>query len=171
VCLSRLLLLILTWYSFSSSYIGLVFASSKRKVSTEQAKEIISAVRSKFPPGSTDHKSSLRGDAALKASGALQDRAVSLRNVAASTRPLFVGVFADQLREEVDQIAQDVDLDFIQLSGHEGFDSTESYVRPVLKAVHVASGQSAADVISAVPSSAAVGERYEIPSDLFFAPR
>ena len=40
---------------------------------------------------------------------------------ATAVGPLFVGVFSDQSPEEVKRIAEDADLDMIQLSGHEGW--------------------------------------------------
>ncbi len=54
-------------------------------------------------------------------------------------RPVLVGVFIDQPREEIDRVAEFVGLDLIQLHGSEppGFETS----RPVMKALKVRDGE------------------------------
>jgi phosphoribosylanthranilate isomerase len=57
-----------------------------------------------------------------------------------------VGVFVDPSPTEVDQIAKLCGLDFVQLSGHEPRAIVEAMPRPVLKALHIRSGDEVASV-------------------------
>lgn len=59
----------------------------------------------------------------------------SLRTVANLSKPVVVGVFADQDPAKVNEIAEQAGLDIIQLSGLEA--PGASYCRPVIKAIHV----------------------------------
>lgn len=127
-------------------------------MSTEAAVAIVKAVRSRAPGSSSgNRKSSIKADPSQASSESLAACVPQLKTLVAASRPLFVGVFADQPMEEVNKIAEAVDLDFIQLSGKEGFGSLDSYVRPVLKAIHVAGQDKAPAVISSIPASFAVG--------------
>lgn len=51
--------------------------------------------------------------------------------------PKVVGVFADQQVDEVNRIAEKVDLDFVQLSGNEHMQYAARIIRPVIRTVHV----------------------------------
>jgi hypothetical protein len=69
---------------------------------------------------------------------------------AAMHGPLIVGVFADQTVEEVNQIANECDLDIIQLSGVESVSNALEYNRPLVKAVHVGADSSVDEVLSGI---------------------
>jgi len=129
-----------------ADFIGLVFAKgSPREVSVEMARQIIDAIR---------HRKCYQGEATLTpvakksrnaprftAQHMQQPREQMLASLRAATAvgPLFVGVFSDQTPEEVKRIAEDVELDMIQLSGHEGWANLEFY-HPfaLINAEHVA---------------------------------
>lgn len=132
-----------------ADFIGLVFADkSKRRVSVEEARQIVAAVRK----GSTAKP--LARAVASDSSDAPQwfasnAQAVSRYLRAGGRVPLVVGVFADQDMDEVNQIAEQVDLDVIQLSGMEGFEVAKRACRPCIKAVHVGDDGKGAAAIEA----------------------
>jgi len=115
--------------------IGMVFApSSKRRVTTDEAKAIVEAVRKfgerqdRWSP--SDPESSLR------------DRNARLRRDTARGRPLTVAVVQDQALEEVRRIVEDTGVDLVQLHG--GFseegrareDAVAAEIGPHLRVVH-----------------------------------
>jgi tryptophan synthase beta subunit len=67
-----------------------------------------------------------------------------------NTKPLVVGVFADQDPDTVNSIADQVGLDLIQLSGNEPLDSIKKYNRPVIKAIHVGTEDTAEHILSKI---------------------
>jgi phosphoribosylanthranilate isomerase len=65
--------------------------------------------------------------------------------------PLFVGVFANQSPAEVKRISEEVGLDIIQLSGHEGWNDL-SFYEPfaVINAEHVSNDSSVESLFAKV---------------------
>lgn len=109
-----------------ADFIGLVFAKgSPREVSVEGARAIIDAIRYKrcHVGASTPAVKKGRNAPRFTAADQQKPRGEMLAALRAATAvgPLFVGVFSDQSPEEVKRIAEDADLDMIQLSGHEGW--------------------------------------------------
>jgi phosphoribosylanthranilate isomerase len=86
-----------------ASFIGLVFAPSRRQISVNQAQEVVAAAR----------------------------KAVTQRSVAVE----MVGVFVNETPEAMNNIAAQVGLDRIQLSGHEAPSIISSLHLPVVKAI------------------------------------
>jgi phosphoribosylanthranilate isomerase len=113
-----------------ADFIGILFApSSRRRVSTDRAREIVEAlgrprpqVPALAPPGDGDVAAWFRCGAELL------DRLLAVR------RPLTVGVFEDQPLDEVNAIAEACGLDLVQLSGHESWDDCRRAARPAVKA-------------------------------------
>jgi len=68
-----------------------------------------------------------------------KDEMLAALREATALGPLFVGVFANQKPEDVKRISEEVGLDIIQLSGHEGWENL-SFYEPfaVINAEHVA---------------------------------
>lgn len=100
--------------SAGADFVGLVFASSRRQVSPEKARQIAAALRQREP------------------------------------HPAIVGVFVNAPAEEINRLAQECLLDWVQLSGDEGWDFCRRVNRPVIKAVRVAPRQSATDVAAEI---------------------
>eukprot|EP01121_Diplochlamys_sp_Union-15-3_P008598 TRINITY_DN2295_c0_g1_i4.p1 TRINITY_DN2295_c0_g1~~TRINITY_DN2295_c0_g1_i4.p1 ORF type:complete len:499 (+),score=92.02 TRINITY_DN2295_c0_g1_i4:73-1569(+) len=113
--------------------IGLMFAESKRKLSVEKAKEIVSAIH-KWRNEKQRPKINLENHTMERWFFDAKEKYIELMN---SLSPLIVGVFADNEVEYINTIAEQVDLDLIQLSGHEGFDVIKKLNRLTIKAVHI----------------------------------
>lgn len=119
-----------------ADFIGLVFApGSRRLVSLEEAAEIARAVgpplsafeQPEPPPTHPGHV----GDVAAW----FRDGAEALDRLLARKRPLVVGVFENQPIDEVNDVAEEVGLDLVQLSGRESWDDCLLVSRQVIRAV------------------------------------
>ncbi|HWQ29193.1 MAG TPA: phosphoribosylanthranilate isomerase [Dehalococcoidia bacterium] len=126
-----------------ADFIGLVFApGSRRRVSVEEGAEIaravgppLSAFEQVEPPpthrGRTDDVEAW-----------FRDGAEALERLLARKRPLVVGVFENQPADEVNDIAEEVGLDLVQLSGSESWDDCLLVSRQVIRAVDAAAAAS-----------------------------
>ncbi len=65
-------------------------------------------------------------------------------------RPVVVGVFVNLTAEEVNQIADYCGLDLVQLSGDESWQYCRGVKYPVLKVIHVSSGQKSKQVLAEI---------------------
>lgn len=116
--------------------IGMVFASSKRQVTPEACHDIVETLREPSrKAGPVDFGGPAPGEVSARTwfhawSEALED---SLPH----SRPLVVGVFADQPVEEVNDIADAAGLDLVQLSGNESIEFAAGVSRPVILVRHV----------------------------------
>jgi phosphoribosylanthranilate isomerase len=125
--------------------VGLMFAESKRRVTPQQCHDIVEALKEGRTQGrEAEFDGPARGEVSARTwFGAWAD---SLDQSAARWRPLIVGVFARMTPDEVNDIADAAGVDLVQLSGGEDDAFLRQIVRPVIRAVHVRAGMSAADV-------------------------
>ncbi|HEX5478095.1 MAG TPA: phosphoribosylanthranilate isomerase [Dehalococcoidia bacterium] len=148
-----------------ADFIGVMFADSRRRVTIEEAAQIVGAIGGPLreveqePP--VPHHASPRGadDAGRDLERWFADGAAALDRLLARKRPLVVGVFADQPIEQVDEIADEIGLDIVQLSGHEPWSDCLLVNRQAIKAVRtdMGMGDGASDVLAAIePASIAV---------------
>ena len=140
-----------------ADFIGMIFAESRRRVSPAGGRDIAraarggaEAVRIEGPEHGADWFAGW--NAAID--GALDHG-----------RPLVVGVFADQEAGEVNAIAEEADVDLIQLSGGEDDAFAGLMRRPVLRTVHVRPRTDAADVLAAAVPGAAAGIHLDTGAD------
>jgi phosphoribosylanthranilate isomerase len=132
-------------------FIGVIFATSRRQVSVEQAQAIaralgISQAAAEVPPV----------DAARDARW-FRRWARSIENLLWRKRPLLVGVFADAEPETINSIAESCGLDLVQLSGHEAWGMCLEIGRPVIKAIRVRASASARSILGTMrPGTAAL---------------
>ena len=139
-----------------ADFVGLMFAESRRKVTPQECYDIVQALKEKRTLGpDAEFDGPARGDVSARTwFGVWAD---AIEQAAARWRPLIVGVFADQTADEVNDIADAAGLDLVQLSGGETQGFIERIERPVIRAIHVAAGETAFDVFDAISAGSAAG--------------
>eukprot|EP00579_Thalassiosira_antarctica_P005664 CAMPEP_0201880294 /NCGR_PEP_ID=MMETSP0902-20130614/10918_1 /ASSEMBLY_ACC=CAM_ASM_000551 /TAXON_ID=420261 /ORGANISM="Thalassiosira antarctica, Strain CCMP982" /LENGTH=629 /DNA_ID=CAMNT_0048408279 /DNA_START=89 /DNA_END=1978 /DNA_ORIENTATION=- len=137
-----------------ANLIGIIFAEkSKRKVSIDQAKEIVNAVR-KFGERS-DRVNVDNVNPNSSPVSTLVAKCQALER--ASLRPLVVGVFQNHPLEVVKEIVEKCGLDMVQLHGSEGMEAANSnnFGVPALRVVDIELGsdgepKSSSDIASII---------------------
>jgi phosphoribosylanthranilate isomerase len=138
-----------------ADFIGLVFAASKRQVTPQECHDVVEAVhglRGRKTPAEFQGPviGEVRGNSWFGAWADAIEQAIFL------SRPLVVGVFADQPAREINDIAEAAGLDLVQLSGGEAADFARDIERPAIRTIHVADGMNAEDILErAVPGRGA----------------
>jgi anthranilate synthase/indole-3-glycerol phosphate synthase/phosphoribosylanthranilate isomerase len=140
-----------------ADFIGIMFApESRRRVSVDEAALIARAAGAPLPEVEQEtpppvHSGRFAGAEAWFAHGAQ-----ALERLLARKRPLVVGVFKDQPIDEVNEIAGEVGLDLVQLSGSEPWSDALLATRQAIKAVYPAAGATAAEVLAGIEADAAL---------------
>ena len=116
--------------SLGADFIGIVFAPSRRQVTMGQAQKIAAALRKTGFPGGRSP----------------EVEAATIERVLNESRPLLVGVFADQDAETINRIARECKLDIVQLAGSEPWEMCAQIERPVFKCLKVREDYTAAEV-------------------------
>ena len=94
-----------------AAFIGLIFASSPRKITLDQAQDIIQAVRQiQRPPSIEPPCTDTQRHDYHRAKQALFEKA---------RKPLIVGVFGDDSPDYIARVAIDLKLDLVQLHGND----------------------------------------------------
>eukprot|EP00571_Detonula_confervacea_P001786 CAMPEP_0172315394 /NCGR_PEP_ID=MMETSP1058-20130122/25058_1 /TAXON_ID=83371 /ORGANISM="Detonula confervacea, Strain CCMP 353" /LENGTH=647 /DNA_ID=CAMNT_0013029465 /DNA_START=7 /DNA_END=1950 /DNA_ORIENTATION=+ len=128
-----------------ANLIGVIFAEkSKRRVSVEQAKEIVNAVR-KF--GERSDRVTVE-EVKQNESSPVSTLVANARALERATRlPLVVGVFQNQALEVVKEIVDKCGLDMVQLHGSEGMEAAnrKNFGVPALRVVDIELGSSSDD--------------------------
>lgn len=139
-----------------ADFVGLMFAESRRKVTPQECHDIIETLKAKRTQGpDAVFDGPTRGEVSAGSwYGAWAD-AIELAR--ARSRPLIVGVFADQSVSDVNEIAEAAGLDLVQLSGGEDDAFVARIERPVIRAVHVRPQMTAFDVNDAAPPGYSAG--------------
>lgn len=130
ICGVRTVEAALTAAEAGADFIGLIFAKSKRQVSIVEAQQIISAVRSRSNPVSSESED----DEQLPRDWFAAHTRLIERS---SKKPLFVGVFLNQSVEHMNKVASTLNLDLIQLHGTESPDIARYLPVPTIKAFHI----------------------------------
>jgi len=142
-----------------ADFIGLMFAESRRRVTLEEAAQIVAALGEPLrdveqgPPVPRHAASTTRPDADDLARW-FTDGAAALDRLLARKRPLVVGVFEDQPIELVDEIADEIGLDLVQLSGDEPWSDCLLANRQAIKVVRPERGGTAGDVLAGIEPAA-----------------
>ncbi len=125
--------------TLGADFVGIVFAPSRRQVTMGQAQKIAIAL------GKLDHPP-------LPFAGPTTVEVVE--EMLACSRPLLVGVFADQDADTVNAIAEACRLDIVQLSGSEPWEVCAHLRRPVFKCLKVRPGQTAQEILASIKGGA-----------------
>ncbi|KAJ3028223.1 UNVERIFIED_CONTAM: bifunctional tryptophan synthase trp1 [Siphonaria sp. JEL0065] len=130
-----------------ANFIGLIFATSPRQVTAQQAKTIISTIASpNRPKVTTPNHPPLCTVQDWYARGQVHLRSHLSANPGT---PLFVGVFSNTPFEQINAIVRETGLDLVQLHGNENPSLIAPLICvPVIKAFHVHQGDSAASILT-----------------------
>lgn len=140
-----------------ADFVGLMFAhSSRRRVSIEDAQALVEAAGPSLRDLGQSEPPPLYHAAASDAAAWFTEGALALERLLASKRPLTVGVFENQPMEEVNEIADEVGLDLIQLSGHESWGDCLLANRQVIKTIELPPGAQADQVVAALEAGTAI---------------
>lgn len=140
-----------------ADFIGIMFAArSRRRVSLEEATLIARSVGAPLREMEQDdppplHPGKFETNEAWFAHGA-----EALERLLARKRPLVVGVFQDQDVETVNEIADEVGLDLIQLSGSEPWSDALLLNRQAIQVLRPGPGMTAAEIEKCVEPGTAV---------------
>lgn len=120
-----------------ADFIGLVFADSRRRVSPEDAGEIVRALGKPLRELEQESPPALFRAPSLDLRSWFEHGATALERLLQRKRPLTVGVFAGADPEDVNETVDECGIDLIQLSGGEPWGSCLLANRQVIKVVHV----------------------------------
>lgn len=142
-----------------ADFVGLVFAPSApphRLLTAERALEIVLALgtplREMEQPAPPPVYHGPEDDLVAW----FRHGAEALERLLARKRPLTVGVFADQPLDLVDAIAEEAQLDLVQLSGWESWADCLLVNRQVIKAVHTRELESGEEVLAMMEPGTAI---------------
>ena len=147
-----------------ADFVGLVFAESRRRVGVGEAGGIVRALGPTLRELEQDRPPALfrlpdapsAEAAATRLRAWYEHGASALDRLLERKRPLTVGVFAGMDPEEVNDIADESGIDLVQLSGGEPWGQCLLANRQVVKAVHVAPGETASAVLGRIEAGGAV---------------
>jgi phosphoribosylanthranilate isomerase len=139
-----------------ADFIGLVFDESRRRVSVEDAAEIVRALGSPLSDQELASPPALFRAATTDLRSWFEHGADALDRLLARKRPLTVGVFARAAPGEINAIADETGIDLIQLAGGEPWSACLVANRQVIKVVHVADAEPTAGVLQRIETGAAI---------------
>jgi anthranilate synthase/indole-3-glycerol phosphate synthase/phosphoribosylanthranilate isomerase len=124
-----------------ADFVGLMFAPRSRRVlAVEDAQALVEAAGRPLRDLGQDEPPPLHHVTAADPETWFAEGAKALERMLARKRPLTVGVFENQPLEEVNEIADDLGLDLIQLSGRESWADCLLANRQVIKAIEPSDG-------------------------------
>jgi phosphoribosylanthranilate isomerase len=148
-----------------ADFVGMVFAESRRRVSNEEAAEIVRALGPPLRELEQPAPPALFRTDATDLRSWYEHGAAALDRLLARKRPLAVGVFAGMTLEEINEVADETGIDLIQLSGDEPWSACLLANRQVVKVVHVAPGEDAASALGRVEPGGAIATMLDAAVD------
>ena len=139
-----------------ADFVGIVFAESKRRVSIEEAGEIVRALGTPLREMEMGSPPALFRTDKTDLRSWFEHGAAALERLLERKRPLTVGVFAEMEMEEVNELADQAGVDLIQLSGAEPWADCLLAKRQVIKAVHLTPVEAAEAVIRRIETGSAI---------------
>jgi phosphoribosylanthranilate isomerase len=151
-----------------ADFIGIMFAESRRKVSLEDASEIVRALGKPLSELEQDQPPALFRTNSTDLHSWFEHGAAALERLLARKRPLTVGVFAGNDADEINQTADECGIDLIQLSGDEPWGACLLANRQVIKVVHVAEGEAAPSLLQRLQPGSAMAVMLEQAKSGFY---
>ena len=139
-----------------ADFIGVMFADSRRRVSPQEASQIVRAVGTPLREMEQDEPPPLHPGRFNTIDSWFAHGAEALDRLLARKRPLVVGVFEDQDPEEINEIAEETGIDLVQLSGGEPWSDCLLVNRPAINGLRPQPGASAAEILTGVEPGAAI---------------
>ncbi|MPZ97746.1 MAG: hypothetical protein GEU80_00170 [Dehalococcoidia bacterium] len=128
-----------------ADFVGIMFAESKRRVDAEEANAMTRALGAPLarhemvlPPPAQPHVRE-------EITPWFQHGSEVLEAYLRAKRPLTVGIFADQPIDEVNELAEQAEVDLVQLSGDETWEDCLLVTKQVIQVVHVSPIDSPSD--------------------------
>jgi phosphoribosylanthranilate isomerase len=139
-----------------ADFVGMIFAESRRQVTVNEAQTMVRALGAPL----ADHEFSIPPPAQAHAREEIEPWFHHGADVVDAyldvKRPLTVGVFADQPIDEVNEIAEEVGLDLVQLSGDESWEDCLLVTKQVIQIVHISPLDSPSDAFNHVQPGFAI---------------
>ena len=139
-----------------ADFVGMIFAESRRQVTIDEAQAMVRALGSPL----ADHEFAIPPPAQAHAREEIEPWFHHGADVVDAyldvKRPLTVGVFADQSIDEINEIAEEVGLDLVQLSGNESWEDCLRVTRQVIQVVHISPLDSPSDAFGDVQPGFAI---------------
>lgn len=139
-----------------ADFIGIIFASSRRRVSPDDAAEIVRAAGTPLRELEQVEPPPLHPGRFDTVEAWFAHGADALERLLARKRPLVVGVFEDQPIDEVNGIADETGVDLVQLSGNEPAADMLVANRQVINVLRTRGGMTADDIMRCIEPGAAV---------------
>ncbi len=139
-----------------ADFVGLMFADSRRRVEIDDAYDIVHALGTPLAEMEMSDPPALFRTEATDLRSWFEHGISAVERLLERKRPLTVGVFANAEADEINDIADDVGLDLIQLSGGEPWGQCLVVNRQVVKVVHVEDGDDAAAVTARMQTGSAM---------------
>jgi phosphoribosylanthranilate isomerase len=140
-----------------ADFIGIMFAAeSRRRVPVEEAALIAAAVGAPMQQIDQDEPPPLHPGRFATAADWFTHGAEALDRLLARKRPLVVGIFKDQPIDEINEIADEVGLDLVQLSGDEPWSDCLLATRQAIQCLRPRPGMTADEVRAYIQPDAAM---------------
>jgi phosphoribosylanthranilate isomerase len=148
-----------------ADFVGMVFAESRRKVSLEEASEIVRALGTPLSEMEQVSPPALFRTEAIDLRSWFTHGAAALERLLERKRPLTVGVFAGNDPDEVNEIVDECRLDLVQLSGAEPWGACLLANRQVIKTVHVRAGDTSVTTMQRMQAGSAMAVHLDRADD------
>jgi phosphoribosylanthranilate isomerase len=139
-----------------ADFIGLIFAESRRKVTFEEASEIVRALGTPLSDMEQQAPPPVFRTAETGLRGWFEQGCGALDRLLQRKRPLTVGVFANSDPEEINEAVDECGLDLVQLSGGEPWPACLLVNRQVIKVLHVGAADKPEAALSRVETGSAM---------------
>jgi phosphoribosylanthranilate isomerase len=139
-----------------ADFVGMIFAESRRKVTHEEASEIVRALGTPLRELEMEAPPSLFRSESADLRAWFEQGAMALDRLLERKRPLTVGVFANNDPDEINEIVDECGIDLVQLSGDEPWSACLRANRQVIKVLHIARSESAEAAFGRIESGGAI---------------